>query len=389
MRILTVLMLLLLARGVAAQNGGQLSDSAYISLWTVEPGNELYSIFGHSAIQVRDAAGGVNKVYNYGTFDFDTPNFYPKFMRGELPYYLNIESYRYFELGNMREQRTMTEQVLNLNTAERQRLFDLLETNAREENKYYRYEFFYDNCATRIRDIFQETMFHSLTWDSTHIQPKMTMRKLLHERLTTVPWSEFGIDLLLGTPCDRRPIGQDYQFLPKYLHHVVGKTQKSNGEKLVLGERQITALPRMHEPESPITKPIWVMTLVALIGVLSMFHPKVRKVFDWVFWPTVSLIGLVMLLLWFFTSHQATKGNMNLIWAFPLHVFFFARRHTSEWAKNYFKGLGMACICLLLLWKVLPQQLPVAAIPILVLISIKCMFMWWETRADEMDKPRV
>jgi Domain of unknown function (DUF4105) len=379
MRTILAITCLLLARLAFAQNGGTLSDSAYISLWTVEPGNELYSIFGHSAIQVRDVAKNVNKVYNYGTFDFETPNFYGKFMRGQLPYYLNIEPYRYFEASNLREYRTMTEQVLNLDNGQRQRLFDLLETNARDENKFYHYEFFYDNCATRIRDIFQETMFHSINWDSTHMRKDMTMRKLLHEQLVTMPWSEFGIDLVLGTPCDRRPIGQDYMFLPKYLHDVVGNSKKSDGAKLVQGERQVTPPPHMAAiGESPYTGPIWIMGLVALIGILSMFHPTIRKVFDWIFWPTLSLIGVLILGLWFFTEHNATKGNLNLVWAFPLHILFFARRHTSEWAKNYFKGLGMVCIIMLLLWKFLPQQLPVGIIPILVLISVKCLFMGWE-----------
>jgi small basic protein len=358
-----------------------LSDSATISLWTVEPGNELYSIFGHSALQVRDEGTRINKVYNYGTFEFDNPNFYSQFVQGKLPYYLNIEAYRQFEYGNLYDRRTMTEQVLNLDNTERQRLFQLLETNSEEQNKYYRYEFFYDNCATRIRDIIQAGCYETLNWDSSHVDKKVTMRHLLHEHLKPQPWAQFGIDLVLGARCDKKPTPDEYQFLPKYLHDVVGKTKKQDGTPLV-SKTQVVKPPKPKENDlpHPYSSPLVVMSIIAIIGILSMFHVGFRRIFDWMFWISLFLVGLLMAGLWFFTDHQATKVNLNLIWAFPLHIFFFAKRKTSEWAENYFLALGMVCLVLLLCYIVLPQQLPLAILPILLMMVVKCFFMRFEAR---------
>jgi hypothetical protein len=357
----------------------QLTEAAQVSLWTVAPGTELYSTFGHSAVQVTDPVHRLNKVYNYGTFDFDTPNFYTKFMRGQLPYYLNIESYRQFEYSNMLEHRLMEQAVLNLDSLERQRLYDLLETNATEANKFYRYEFFYDNCATRIRDIIQEGAFHTLNWDSSHLRNDVTMRTLLHEHLTTLPWSEFGIDLVLGLPCDHRPTAEQYMFLPKYLGESVTKTKKKDGTPLVRSNSQVPLPPlRQFDQQDWFTRPFWVMSLIAIIGLLSMMHPTLRKIFDWIFWPTISLIGLLIIILWFFTEHTATKMNLNLLWALPTHLIFFAKSKRSEWANNYFAGIGMVCLILLLLWRWLPQQLPLAILPILILMVVKGFYRKYE-----------
>jgi hypothetical protein len=378
MRIALVVLCLLFGRLQLTAQVAILSDSAEISLWSVVPGHALYSIFGHSAVQVKDDAYRINKVYNYGTFDFDTPNFYTKFMQGKLLYYLNIESYRQFEYGNMMEQRASTQMVLNLNQEERQRLFYLLETNAEPENKYYKYEFFYDNCATRIRDIIQESVFHTLEWDSSHVAKGTTMRHLLHDHLTEQPWAEFGIDLILGTPCDKKARATEYMFLPKYLGDVVRKTKLKDGKPLVSSERTIGVQTEPTKAGLDLTHPFWVMCLVAIIGLLSMFHPVARKVFDWVFWPTISLVGILILLLWFFTDHTATKTNLNLLWALPTHLFFFLKSKQSEWADNYFVGIGMACLCMLLLYKWLPQQLPFAILPIIALIVAKCFHRKYE-----------
>lgn len=140
-----------------AQN---LSDSSRISLMTVAPGDFLYSTFGHSALRVFDPVNNIDRCYNYGTFDFDQPNFYLNFCRGKLLYSLDVEPGRHFVRGNLQDNRPMQEQVFDLGAAQRQRLFNLLETNALPENRSYKYDFFYDNCATRIRDIVQETFFH-------------------------------------------------------------------------------------------------------------------------------------------------------------------------------------------------------------------------------------
>jgi hypothetical protein len=132
----------------------QLSDQAVISLITADPGEELYSLFGHSAIRVKDTVNNQDLVFNYGTFNFNTPNFYMKFTRGKLLYMLSIQQFDRFKRSYEYEKRDLKEQILNLTQDQKQAIFQFLLWNYQPENRYYKYDFFFDNCATRIRDVF-------------------------------------------------------------------------------------------------------------------------------------------------------------------------------------------------------------------------------------------
>ena len=372
-----VLVLLLIAFRLPAQAQLQLSDSARISLMTVAAGDMLYSTFGHSAIRVSDADQRFDRCYNYGTFDFDQPNFLLKFCQGRLLYFLDTEPYRSFEYGNLYDHRPMQEQVLNLNPEQRQRLFDLLQENALEANKYYKYEFFYDNCATRIRDIIKETFFHQINFDSSGLKPGTTMRQLLRPHLKGMPWTEFGIDLALGLPADRVALAEDYMFLPVHVHNMFGKATLSNGVPLVKLERNIPdqplpALPA-YEPGF-FGNPMWVMCLIAVIGLLCMANPRTERIFDFIFWFVLGLSGLVLFLLWAATDHHTTKYNWNVVWALPTHLLFFWRSYRNELTENYFMVTGALAALLLIFWGFIPQDLPEAALPIVVLIVIKAFF---------------
>ena len=119
----------------------QLSNEAEISILTCSPGKELYSLFGHTAIRVRDPKAGMDEVFNYGTFDFDTPHFYLKFAQGLLPYQLSTTSFRNFMLSYQMEERSVYSQRLRLDSLQKQQLFDLLLENYRPENRSYLYNF--------------------------------------------------------------------------------------------------------------------------------------------------------------------------------------------------------------------------------------------------------
>lgn len=370
MRLLTIVFFLA-CQALAAQT---LSDSATISLMTVAPGKFVYSTFGHSALRVRDPEARFDRCYNYGTFDFEQPNFVLKFCQGRLLYNLDIETYRSFEYGNLRDRRPMQEQQLNLNKEQRQRLFELLEENYKEENRYYQYDFFYDNCATRIRDIVEETFFHQIRYDTAFLPLRATMRQLLQPYLDEKPWLGFGIDLVLGLPADRVANASHYMFLPDYVHHLFAKAATPDGNPLVLRERNI---PEKQPPPpsfmpGPLDRPLWVMGFIVVIGLLSMADPRTEKVFDTVFWFVLGLAGLIIFLLWFATDHSATKSNMNILWAWPTHLFFFwRRRKNSPFVENYFTAAALVAALLILFWAWLPQELPAAALPIAGLVVLK------------------
>lgn len=360
-----------------AQTGRRLSDSAYISLITVAPGPFLYSTFGHSALRVRDPQNRLDRVYNYGTFNFDQPNFLLKFCQGRLLYFLDIESYRNFEYGNLYDNRPMREQLLRLTTDQRQRLSDLLEENAQEENRYYKYEFFYDNCATRIRDIVKETFFHQITFDSTGLPMGTTMRQLLHQYLTDKPWTQFGIDLLIGLPADRVARTEDYMFLPDYMHDLFAAARINDTTLLVQSERSVPNRPLPPQPAFRpgfFDSPLMVMCLVALLGLLSMANPRTEHIFDTIFWFILGVAGLIMVLFWVATDHGATKSNFNLLWALPTHLLFFWRRTRSEWVENYYMGVGSIAALTMIFWFFLPQELPLAALPLAGLVVVKSLW---------------
>lgn len=356
-----------------AQSGRSLSDSARISLITVAPGEELYSTFGHSALRVNDPVNQIDYCFNYGTFDFEQPNFYLNFCRGKLLYSLAVEYYRDFEYSNLQDNRPMKEQVLNLTPTERQRVYDLLKTNALPENRNYKYDFFYDNCATRIRDVVKETFYHQIYFDSTALMRGTTMRELLRPYLADKPWTQFGIDLVLGHASDRKARVEDFMFLPDFVHQMFATTQIDPRRRLVLSERSIPERPARKVVLQPdfITSPLFIMGFIALIGLLSMANPRTEYLFDLLFWFTLGLAGLVMTLLWFATDHMATKTNLNIAWALPTHLLYFWRRHESEWVENYFTGAGILAALVLLFWAFIPQDLPDAAIPIAGLVVVK------------------
>lgn len=367
--------------GAQAQESLTLSDSARISLMTVAPGPFVYSTFGHSAIRVKDPLQRFDRCYNYGTFEFEQPNFLLKFCRGKLLYNLDVEPYRSFEYGNLQDHRPMREQMFNLSQEQKQRLFDLLQENYKVENRYYKYDFFYDNCATRIRDIMEETFFHQLQYDTTGLPKGMTMRHLLHQYLGDKPWLGFGIDLVLGLPADRKATAANFMFLPDYVHDLLGKAHTNTGATLVTAERKIPER-NMEQDDyqpTPLDHPLWITAFVALIGLLSMANPRTERIFDGLFWFILGLAGLVIALLWFATDHSATKNNMNILWALPTHLLYFFRNRRAEWTNFYFMGVGFLAIALLVFWKWLPQELPVAAIPLVVLVVVKSLWRrYWK-----------
>jgi hypothetical protein len=358
-----------------AQN---LSDSSRISLMTVAPGDFLYSTFGHSALRVFDPVNNIDRCYNYGTFDFDQPNFYLNFCRGKLLYSLDVEPGRHFVRGNLQDNRPMQEQVFDLGAAQRQRLFNLLETNALPENRSYKYDFFYDNCATRIRDIVQETFFHQLQVDSSKMSQDVTLRHLLHQYLAGSPWTQFGIDLVLGLPADRRATLKARTFLPDYLHDYLQTAKLPDGKPLVRSQRQIPngGYPLRKEADSWLSVPLLATFLFALIGFFSMRSARWGRIFDMFFWFLLGLAGLIIALLWFATDHQATKNNLNIFWALPTHLLFFRSRRLGEWSDNYFTGVSLLALLLLLTWPFCPQQLPIPALPLVVLVVVKGYFRW-------------
>lgn len=194
-----------------------LSESAEISVITCGPyQGEVYSAFGHSAIRVRDPLTGEDLAFNYGVFNF-TPGFYLNFTRGNLLYKLGVYPYSLFRDAYISQNRYVHEQILNLNPNQKQQVRDYLYRNARPENAVYNYDYFYNNCATKVRDVFVELFGDSLKFNGSYVKTSYTIRDLTNIYLTKQPWGDLGIDICLGLPMDKKLSPFEYMFLPDFV----------------------------------------------------------------------------------------------------------------------------------------------------------------------------
>ncbi len=364
----------------AQRPGIGLSNQARITLLTCSPGDELYSVFGHSAIRVEDPLLDLDWVFNYGTFDFSDPHFYTNFVSGKLNYILSVSEYRHFQHEYMMEERWIWEQELNITAGEQQYLFDSLIINYLPENRYYLYDFFYDNCATRIRDIFVEAINREIVFDYQPLEPDKSFRELLMPYLTEKPWARLGINLALGLPADKTATPWDYMFLPDHMMTVFEHAQFRSGNDLqYFTPGSKTILEGNELPQARFRyAPLWVFLLVLLATIIISRYNLQSKRYSWwydrILFGSAGLLGLLITFLWFVTDHQVTVWNMNILWAHPLHfiiIFFFSEKKHLKILKYYFLVNLVLLVILILSWPVLPQALPWMIMPFVMALTVR------------------
>ncbi|MCO4821225.1 MAG: DUF4105 domain-containing protein, partial [Flavobacteriaceae bacterium] len=196
----------------------QLSSTFEISVLTIAPGTSLNDAFGHSAFRVKDDTKDLDIVFNYGVYDFDTPNFYTKFAQGKLNYRLAANPFKAFFNSYKAQNRSITEQVLNLSQSEKQNLFNALLENYKPENQYYLYDFFYNNCATKIKDVLNEALNGDIIFNLPENFESKTFRSLIYEKVNSNSWGSLGIDIALGSVIDKTATPEEHMFLPQFIH---------------------------------------------------------------------------------------------------------------------------------------------------------------------------
>ncbi len=345
--------------------GQTLSAEAQISILTAGPGEDLYSVFGHSAMRVNDPKKGIDEVYNWGTFDFNMPNFYYNFARGRLLYMLTVSPIRHFLYSYQQKGRWVHEQSLNLQHGEKQQIYDLLLENRQPENVHYLYDFFYDNCATRVRDILDDAL--KIDWgpDPRPLE-KPSFRSLLAPYVAHIPWTGWGIDLLLGLPGDKKATPLEYMYLPDELFVAANGARHQDGRLLVDGFREF--LPPLYTPhKSNIPGPIITFWLLFILGVFSLLREKASRVFARIFFGATGLLGTLLFYLWFFSDHESMSLNLDILWAFPTHIYFVFRTLKKEPGRLpglYFQTIGIICLLLLIAWPFSPQGFHPATFPL-------------------------
>lgn len=245
---LLTLYLLIFSNGQAIASG---NDSIRLSLLTCAPGEEIYSLFGHTAIRYEDPANGIDAVFNYGLFSFNTPNFILRFSLGETDYQLGATDYARFAAEYAFDGRSVWQQTLNLSKEEKAELIRLLQENYLPENRVYRYNFFYDNCATRPRDKIEESIDGKVIYPAEPQDGSLSFRDIVHQYCKGHPWARFGIDLCIGSEADPPITQRQMMFAPFYLMDAFAGAQivhDSVQRPLVSGKELIVdALPEEEE----------------------------------------------------------------------------------------------------------------------------------------------
>ena len=374
---------------VAAQDSSRIK----ISLLTCTPGEELYSTFGHSALRVIDSNSVTDHVYNFGTFNFDDAGFYLKFVRGHLRYYVNVEEFQDFKFGYIAENRGITEQDLNFTGAEKIIIHRALIENKKEENKFYMYDFFFDNCTTRLRDILVK--YHQPKPLLPPVMPTTyTFRNAIHQYLdgNNMLWSKFGIDILLGAPTDAVMTISQQQFLPENLMKAVDSTKNT---VFVSSSKNLYVLGESNNKKSFFTPLVLFASVLLLFVLLSLFKntitQNILKLLDSFLFFSVGLLGLLLVFMWVGTAHIMTKNNYNLLWAWPLHIVYaFFINKNSRGVKTYSLLLCIFLVLLLCSWFFLAQKMNNAVLPLIVLMiwrassSIKT-----KQKAIELERTKI
>lgn len=365
--------LLLLVPPSAAQT---LSDSAFASVITCGEGNEYYLSWGHSALRICDTVRGIDYAYNYGTFDFDTPHFYWKFSCGDLNYCLSRTSFDRFLQEYIFEGRAVWEQRLRLSPQEVKNLFLLLETNYLPEYRYYKYDFFRDNCATRVRDMVAACLNHRTLSPEVATPDAKTYRYYLYEPTEgTRLWWRLGVDITLGLRCDHPCTNYEAMFSPIVMMHTFDTMRVSDTRQPVaVPATQI--LPDVREPLSPSLPPtlvFWgVFALVAVLTLLELKKGWRLTALDRTLYIVTALISILIIFLWFFTSHYCTKFNLNILWASPLFIYFAIRTHKSNrwvvWAQ-----VLMLFATIVLCFLPYPQRINIALCPVALTLALRLL----------------
>ena len=330
------------------------ADSLQISLLTCGPGQEVYTIYGHTAIRVKNLATGDDIVVNYGVFDMSKSHFVLRFIFGLTDYTIVITDFSHFCAEYAYDKRWVKEQPLNLTPSEKLRIEEALMENYRPENRVYRYNIFYDNCTTRARDMIVENLDGKVAYPSTMLATPY--RELIYQYSYRHPWTKFGNDLLLGVKADAPTTDEQRQFLPEYLMRdfeevaVIGE----NGERRQLCDTTYTIVqvePSRVEIDrwnSPKTLLLVLQFIILAIIVAELFMKK------WWFWWFDALLMLVLgvcgliLTAMIFSQHPTVSLNLQILFLNPLAlvgVYAALKRNPKHWFWTFY----VVCIVLFLL----------------------------------------
>jgi hypothetical protein len=381
-RTVLFLFLFILPFAISAQEIPQLSEDAQISVLTCGAGDQLYSAFGHTAFRVQDSALGLDVVYNYGTFDFDKPNFYTNFAKGKLVYSLSRRSFERFLFEYEYEKRWVKEQILALSNKEVNNLFRFFENNYRPENRDYLYDPLFNNCSNITGIILKEQLNDTVVFDGSHLKNHLTFRQLVREYLSLNSWGSFGIELAFGGITDRTASTEEHMFQPYYAMRQFQNTTK-RGKPLVKRERTILNYPESEYQTvftlSPLFWFLLLLCFVLIITYLDFKHGSRHRWLDFSLFLISGLVGTGILLLWLATDHIVTKYNFNFLWLLPTNAivafYLLKKQHNIVWLKKYLWAALIGIGLILVIWTLGIQVLSPLNIPLIVILVARYLLL--------------
>ncbi len=353
-------------------------DSQALGVWlmTMGPGDAVWERFGHNAIRIRDARTGDDRVYNWGMFSLDQSGFILQFLRGRMRYWMAAEDAALTVEAYRQHNRSVTIQELNLSGAQKAALYAFVKKNELPENRFYDYDYFRDNCSTRVRDALDQALGGVLSAQFRDKPTDLSYRDHARRLMQPDIWTYTGIDIGLGRPTDRRVTAWEEMFIPMSLQRLIRDVRVKNAMgvdvPLVVNERVVVESSRQPIPDRPANWTFWYLLAGVLIGagilacVLTRAAPVAYVIA--VIWCVVAgLLGVVLTLLWSATAHVAAYQNANLLsfnalWLVLVGVFAARSRKVRPFALL----LTGAAFAGLLLW-LLPNEQDTARVLALVL----------------------
>lgn len=287
-----------------------LTEASKVSILTCGTGNESYSLYGHTGIRIKDSLRGIDIVYNYGAFDFDTPNFMLKFVKGDLQYFVTTNSYLDFEYSYKYENRSIYEQELNISIEKKQELYKNLNSSLFSDDRFYTYKFIDRNCTTMVIDKINEILGEEII---TTVKPiAFSYRDILYPYLENHYFEKLGINIIFGEKVDRKA---ETLFLPLELHSVL-KNSQYNGKLLVENNKTIFEAEKVEFRESLINSPYLIILLLALIVFINN-----KKIIS-IYFTIIALLGVFLLLVGLYSFHEEVLWNYNALLFNPLLLVF-------------------------------------------------------------------
>ena len=352
-------------------------ESTEISVLTCDPGNEIYSLFGHSALRIKNPINGQDLVVNWGLFEFSESQFQfgYDFAKGRLKYYMGIQLMSNFITEYRRSKRGIREQVLNLSNQEKYQIIQLLEENYKPENRKYKYEFFYDNCSSRLRDVIKKVFGENINFYQSPKSNKFTFRETIHLYLESFPWLKLGIDLVLGKKIDKLVSNENLMFLPLNVEEIFDKSLvENNGSIKNLVKSKNTLIESFENKNKLNNIGFYSWILLAITLLLIVFNlDKALGVWSSLNLFIIGLLGIVLVFMWIGTDHNATKMNFNLLWASPFHFILIFYLIKESWNNFTYWYLILSLILIfttILFWFTLTQEFNSFVKPIILELVI-------------------